>query len=579
MKINNNIIIISIFILAIILRCYYFDVNQQIMGDEGVYYYGALNLINHNTVTYDYVGNMYANRIDVVPSPSIIPGYIFFLALLYNLFGISIEIARYINILLSVISLVYMYRIMCLLNIRVIFKNSILFLAAIYPGFIYNTQRILTENLFLLLLLMAVFYYLLDWEKYNLNINTILVGICFAGTFFLKPVAIGMIVLIILSIGLNNHNTYLNRIRKIGFYLFPLVTCIILWIIRNYISFGEIFFSKAGNGPIVWGILPYFIGIQEIKEINLKEIFYGVFNVNPWLFLKWKIFGHLQYMWGDIWDENLTHPFLALKYLGLEHFFVILPSLIMIPKIIKKHSLKFIPIVFLPILFTIFYMFFHGLPRYVWPSIPFLFISIAIYFSDDMEEGVRLDNFITIKYKKILEIIAIIFSSLILISVFVFSWFVNKEMYEYGLLYRGNIRIENLSSNEIIYNKRFYLEDNNISVTGWKVEKNNLYNDKRTGIIRLDNLKLKDCSDKIVTKVDIVGDGGFLFDYCTIYWKFNNDEQYNENLVYRFPTNTMQKHRVVYIYGNIDSIMTVPIVLKNGKYNYQYIEISKIKCN
>jgi hypothetical protein len=462
-----------------------------------------------------------------------------------------------------------MYRLLLVLNIKNTLRKGILLLIAVYPGFIYNTQRILTENIFSLFLVMAVYYYL--YEDGNEKKNSLITGICIACAFFIKPVAIIAIFLIVMAAVLNKAITLQNKILRIACYLIPLIICIGAWEVRNYIAFGELFFSRAGNGPIIWGLLPYFIGIFEIKDADINHIFYSVYNLNPLLFLKWKIFGQLQYMWGDIWDENITHPFALLKYLGILHYAVVIFVFMRIPKLIRAYSVRYMPIFMLPMLFSCFYFPFHGLARYVWPSIPFLFISLAVCLNKkaaDYVEEYKAARFL----KWCASRLAGVFAVLIVFSVLIFPSLINKEMSEYGLLYRGNISMEELQDKKVVYQKQFYFNDEAIEMLDFKVSDTILENGSDTGIIKLNNLK---SGINSVSKIDIVGKGGFLFDYSTVYWKLSANDSFNESLVYRIPTNSFQSHRSIWIYGDVESLMIVPIVLKHGKYDYRYIEVTK----
>src|SRR3546814_4148563 len=132
-----------IFALAATLRIGATDLTRQIVdGDETTYWHSAGDLIEHGTLTRDDA--------PMEPTSRLSPGYPLFVALVRATGGeVSTVLAS--NIVLSLVSLVLMLLIMRELGLARWATVLAFLLAAIYPGFIYNLDPMLTEQLFVAL--------------------------------------------------------------------------------------------------------------------------------------------------------------------------------------------------------------------------------------------------------------------------------------------------------------------------------------------------------------------------------------------------------------------------------------------
>lgn len=83
--------------------------------------------------------------------------------------------------------------------------------------------------------------------------------------------------------------------------------------------------------------------------------------------------------------------------------------------------------------------------------------------------------------------------------------------------------------------------------------------------------------EKVTTKVSINMQGGYLFDYMIVYWKNPDMEVMDEDHVYCFPINIFQKKHSVYLDGDADSLMIIPMRFRGGRFKFDSITVEKIK--
>lgn len=84
-------------------------------------------------------------------------------------------------------------------------------------------------------------------------------------------------------------------------------------------------------------------------------------------------------------------------------------------------------------------------------------------------------------------------------------------------------------------------------------------------------------NDKIASEINLNIQGGYLFDYMTIYWTGKNTPEITENSVYKFPINAQQKNHKIYIDDDVQSLMLVPAVYSGGEFKVDSIEVKKYR--
>jgi 4-amino-4-deoxy-L-arabinose transferase-like glycosyltransferase len=354
------------------------DTTRDIIpGDETIYWYAAGDLIEHNTFTREIDGAMYRGETRAEPTAKLSPGYPLFIAALRTL-GADTSTVLAANIALSLASLLLMLLIMRELGLARWATALAFTLAAVYPGFINNLDRMLTEQLFVALFLgfacAAVRGMRTDRVRW-----TVAAGVLLALAVHVRaqalPFALVAAVFMYLTLPVARATRHLS--------LFALAVLVLMapWWIRNAMTFGHlILLSTASEGAAVWGATPYFIDMGSSRG-DLVDVVARNLPPAPDIYYRWRVFGFLQFMWGDVWDERLAHPVHALrKLLLLQPFAVVLP-IVAAPLLALRKQPLVLFVACVPIVVTLLAAPFHGLPRYAFPAVPFAFITLAALLS------------------------------------------------------------------------------------------------------------------------------------------------------------------------------------------------------
>ena len=152
-----------------------------------------------------------------------------------------------------------------------------------------------------------------------------------------------------------------------------------LWV-RNWLQFQQFWLlTDSGFGPKIWGAQPYFLDMSSTNDRELTELIASNIQAAPETYWKWRIFGFFQFMWYDMWDEWLAHPLQVLVPFRLLQPLVVVPAVAAIPVLIRKARYEILLLASVPILFTLMSMPFHGLPRYVFPAVPVVFVLVGVF--------------------------------------------------------------------------------------------------------------------------------------------------------------------------------------------------------
>lgn len=582
--------IFLILILAIFLRLYYVDYNREITigGDESAYSYSAKNIIKYHKITNDRYGEMYNGNEKPISTTNLQIGYPLYLAFFY-LFSDSNTIIFISQCMMSLLNIILVWKIMDILKIK---KKTILFillLFAIYPGNIYNINRLLTENLFTTLFLIFIYFYLYWMEENKNYIYLFLASIFLTFSIFVRGTALPFLFLCFIHILIYSR----DKLKSLLSILIPFFICEIPWIIRNYTILNKIcILTEANENPKIWGAMPYYLDMNSSNNYTLSELINNDLIINKFLFFRWRIFGFLQYMFGDVWDEGLRHVNLG-KLLFIQYIIII--AVLLIPVIIYNKDKKILFIAAIPLGWVLLLMPYHALPRYIFPIIPIIFIllgkEIDIIYS-------KFKNKKYIKYSyvsclesliwKIFKYYSVIFSLLLFISIFIFAYFINFEMSEWRLNKYYNVSINEVENiyeeGKISYN---YGLDNMILNNMIQISNKKFKSDKEApAIIELPVkpiLRNYNSSEKVVTKITVNSQGGYLFDQMTVYWNDTSEGKemikFNENKVYKFPINILQDEHTVYIDGDVTLLLIVPSVFANNSFTIDSIDVTKYKIS
>ncbi|WP_127487274.1 glycosyltransferase family 39 protein [Paenibacillus ehimensis] len=583
--------IILIFIFAFIMRLDAVNTTRELVpgSDEQVYHYAAENLLKYGMLTYDRTGDMFKGTQTVQSTKVLSPGYPMYIALVYAMFEHSIKAVIVSQLILSLISFWLIYKILKTLNVGKPYIIVVLVFSLFYPGFYYNVDRMLTETLFTTLLMGFVYLFLRGLQKENhyfIGISAALLGCA----THVRALAFPFVVLVLFYLIVYERKDIKQMMKKIGMFVGVVLLCMFPWWIRNLMTFHTfMLFSEAGENPKIWGAVPYFLDMGSVANKSLNMVLQENTAPNPLVFYKWRIFGFFQYMWGDIWDEYLVHPFNGLRPFLIIQQIIIVPCMIAIPLLIMKCRKEVIFISCIPIAFTLMNMPFHGLPRYVYPSVPFVLILFGVFLGQ-VKGIVRkktensTEKFL-FNWQKLADLwlrrlyipFSILFSLVLIYSVYFFAYGINGEMSEYRLSRYMGITPQILQDDKRISANKY--DESNILIENARLmnKEQKIYkNDVNAPIIIRVNDKLMEGPNKnIASEVTLNIQGGYVFDLMTVYWTGRKTPEISENNFYKFPINPFQRSHKIYIDDDIKSLMIVPAVFRGGKFKLDSIEIQK----
>ena len=475
-------------------------------------------------------------------------------------------------------------------------------LVAVYPAFSYNLDIIITETLFTSCLTTAIYMlikFMLHIEKGQKAIlQFVFANVSFMCATMIRAQALPFIVIEIFFVIIYFSNCSLKeRLKFIAIILgITLIFLIPLWI-RNWNTFQEFWLlTQSGDGPKVWGAQPYFLDMSSTANMESSALSIANRAIDAQTYLKWRIFGFFNFMWYDFWDENLAHPNELLSMFNFIHLFIIVPTVALIPIIIRKAKKEILLIAAVPILFTLMCLPFHGLARYVFPSIPCVFVLLSVmleWLYQKVKNGsgkvftANGTQFEPVWFGKIDRIFrygyitfSIVFSVILIYSVYIFAWDIKTEMSEYRLQRAYDISVSDVKDFDVIQSVQLIDQSEFWNIANVKQLSDNsfqgVWDSPPIMNVTVPEIENYDGNKNIVTKVELNVSGGHLFDSSTIYWAGDKTEVMSEDEVYgRFPRNAFQDTQTIYIDDNVSSLMIVPSVIRGSKFSIDGIEIKK----
>lgn len=334
-SISYKVLLVMIFMIAITLRVCVPDPGRTIIaGDETTYNYAALDMAKYGTLTREITGDMWAGKAPVMPTSALSPGYPLYIYAIYSVAGQSTQLVLRSQIALSIFSFWLIYRLLVLLRLSRPALLGALAFAAAYPGFLYNIDRMLTEQLFITLFLAFSYAFLSGMGRRNIYLIA-LAGILLGCATHVRAQAFPFALIAIFFCVV--YETRGKRFSALNAAVFVAALLLVMapWWIRNIVTFNRfIMFSEAGDGARIWGSVPYFIDMSAAHG-SLAEVVAHNKLPNPGVYYRWRVFGFLQYMWGDVWDEHIVHPGWLLRWMCLIQPFVVVPTLLLTPLVIR----------------------------------------------------------------------------------------------------------------------------------------------------------------------------------------------------------------------------------------------------
>lgn len=568
-----------IFLVAIFLRIGVPDVDRQIVaGDEETYHFSALNLIHHNTFTRDVTGEMLSGKKELTPTAGLSPGFPVFIAGIYSLFGEDPRNVLVANVALSILSFWLIYRLLRILNASSVGLVVALSVAAVYPGFLYNNDRLLTEQLFMALFLSAVYLFLkgTDTRKSSILATS---GVILAAAVHVRAQAVPFALLGVLYLavytGRNRDFAKLALSFAVGFFL-----GMAPWWLRNYLLLNEFIpLTHATNGPKVWGAVPYYLDMATTNSRDLSEITASSWSASPASYMRWRLFGYMNYMWADVWDERLIHPGMFLQRVAfICQMLLVVPAMIAMPWLIKKRIPQWTLIATIPLAIVLPNVIFHGLPRYAVLAMPYVIIVLGLLLTRQKlfkADGLSLWQLRAHHFGHITVLcVSAVYAVWIAYSVYVFPSRMPTDMSSYRLGKYAHTSIADLKDTDIVFDATYKPSQfeiwNSQAVDG----SNRFQNSADPGIF---NLKLGYREGSSITRVAINMEDGAPYDYTTLYWGTLAKPGMSESRFYKAPRFWFKERQVFYIDADATELILLPSVLQGNAFTLHSVRVTKYR--
>ena len=231
---NNNRGIITILILGLVLRLFFFAVSQPweesvlktkiLIGDAKGYNRLANELIE--------TGSLKSSSYSQFRTP----GYPFFISIIYSIFGNKPWVVLLIQNFINAISLLGIFYLS-----RIFFNDNISYLSTILYTFdpltIFYSNTLLTETLFSFILVYSIYSLFMGLKKERLKyfmISGILLGVC----TLIRPITLYFPFVMFAIIFIYQKTRRSFRYYAIIVFTLLFTVTIIPWMIRNYINYG-----------------------------------------------------------------------------------------------------------------------------------------------------------------------------------------------------------------------------------------------------------------------------------------------------------------------------------------------------
>lgn len=172
-------------------------------------------------------------------------GYSMVLGLFYKIFGTNIMVAKWLNVFLTTLNNLLLYRILKVADIREYGRRIIFALFALFPSTIFYNSVVATEILFTTILLLITYLYITE-NRYRYWLIGLLVGL----DTLIKPFFLVFFLVIFLTEFITGKNSFIISLRNSLIILCISIIAISPWLYRNSKLMGE-FTYVSNNGGIV----------------------------------------------------------------------------------------------------------------------------------------------------------------------------------------------------------------------------------------------------------------------------------------------------------------------------------------
>jgi 4-amino-4-deoxy-L-arabinose transferase-like glycosyltransferase len=403
MKLKNKdrfilgVIILISFIIKLVLVFIYQN-RLTLSSDDLNYVKSAAVLIKRGIYTFHNLNE---------PTVFVTPTYPFFLALVFRVFGYSLQGMQAVRIIQAVFSCVTI--LLTYLIAKELFNERVGLLASFFVAFyipnIITVGFILTETLFTMLLCLLI-YLSLFFAKRPAKARFAVLGVLWAVITLCRPtIALYPVMLFIYLFW--EKRLKIVEMAKLGGIMFITFAVIMSpWWVRNYMEYGEFIPLAASSGnPFLQGtyvnyeqtpenIVYYKLGKNafetnktetEVAKMRIKQEFKRDFA----RYFKWYTIDKAWLLWGTVfyWKGFFKIP---LEFVIFCHYVLIYSALcgtlILLFKNLKKYSL----IIMLLLYYTAVHCVYMAFDRYAFPLIPLVTIISSYFFITVLNTGKKL---------------------------------------------------------------------------------------------------------------------------------------------------------------------------------------------
>ena len=352
--------------------------------------------IGYHVMTLRFITNGYMGYYSLGSNAFVTPGYPAFLIGVYYMARLihadPLTTTRIFQVIISIGSLYLVYHI-ARKGAGQAAGILAAVLVAIYPSSFMANNRILTEVLYIFLLLAYIYSVIIAFTKNTLGWHA-LSGAVLALSVLVRPAGAPFMVVpyIIYFIKHRDFKVFQN------FIIAVIAFCLVMapWWVRNYLVFDKfIMFATQTGDPLLRGTKPYDVYDKigpsiiantqqsERAALAVKRIKEG-FRTQPLLWFKWFTVGKFSYLWFKPWGVDTTWA----KFLHL-WVFVILGWVGTVLNL-RDRILRWPALVVL--FFAALQMAFIPIERYIYPLTPIMAIMAATLIVKTMQNRLDFDR-------------------------------------------------------------------------------------------------------------------------------------------------------------------------------------------
>ncbi|MBA9087054.1 4-amino-4-deoxy-L-arabinose transferase-like glycosyltransferase [Fontibacillus solani] len=375
--------------VALALRVYYIVTTTfpPLVGDAFGYDKMAKQFLETGVLGY----------LESTPNSFVMPGFPVLLSMVYLVFGTNLIWFQLLQVIFSVSTIAVIYKI-AQKFMKEIYCILTAAMMAIYPSFIYANGLLLTEVSFTLLVALFLWLLWLGVES-GRKVHFVLSGVCLGLSVMFRPTLSTLIVPIIVYFIMQvpSRKRIWQAILYVGLSSFVIV---MPWWIRNFLLYDKlVLFTSSSGNPMLWGVHPYLIGVldtfEAIYKLNADELTRnGLWSamakemfadqMHNGLFIKWFIFGKLNYFWRLPWIENGEIAHLLEKLRNPLHLILVIGGWMGIwLSVFRRSPLQWVAVFMIS--YTILHQVMLAIPRYAFPVMPYV-ILMFVYLLSSTED-------------------------------------------------------------------------------------------------------------------------------------------------------------------------------------------------